>query len=265
VIILFTINYSFLDKKLENFLTDHETEIVERVIDGDTIVITPKGVPPNVLKGVSGGNKTSVRLLGINTPEKGEIYYSEAKEFLEEIILDKTIKLEFGKDKYDRYKRILAYVFFKGENINLKLVEEGFANFYFPSGKDSYYNDFKEAWEKCIENNKNLCEKSINICAECIELKNFGSENQEMIFYNKCSFNCELTNWKIKDEGRKNFVFPKFILGAEKNIEIIVSKEDTVNNQDEIFWKRDTYVWTKSEDTLFLRDEKEKLVLWKNY
>ena len=60
VIILFTINYPFLDKKLENFLTDYETEIVERVIDGDTIVI----------------DGSSVRLLGINTPERGEIYYS---------------------------------------------------------------------------------------------------------------------------------------------------------------------------------------------
>ena len=97
VIVLFIINYSFLDSKLENFLTDSETEIVERVIDGDTIVI----------------NKTSVRFLGINTPEIGEIYYSEAKEFLEEIVLNKTIKLEFGKEKYDLYKRILAYVFLR--------------------------------------------------------------------------------------------------------------------------------------------------------
>lgn len=249
VIILFTINYSFLDKKLENFLTDYEKEFVERVIDGDTIVI----------------NQTSVRLLGINTPERGEIYYSEAKEFLEELILNKTIKLEFGKEKYDLYKRILAYVFFKGENVNLKLVEEGFANFYFPSGKDSYYDSFKEAWEKCVENNKNLCEKSENICSKCIELKNFNRENQEMIFYNQCDFNCELTNWNIKDEGRKNFIFPKFILEKGKNVKVIVSKEDKINNQDEIFWIRSTYVWTKSGDTLFLRDEKGKLVLWKNY
>jgi micrococcal nuclease len=255
VIILFTINYSFLDKKLENFLTNYETGIVERIIDGDTIVI----------------NQTSVRLLGINTPEKGEIYYPEAKKFLEKLISNKTIKLEFGKEKYDIYKRILAYVFFKGENINLRLVDEGFANLYFPSGKDSYYNDFEEAWKKCIKNNKNLCEKSINICAECIELKNFDYKNQEVIFYNKCDFNCELTNWKIKDEGRKNFIFPKFILREGKNVKVTVSNtlkgtsENVIDNQDEIFWKRDTYVWTKSGDTLFLRDEKEKLVLWENY
>ena len=43
------------------------------------------------------------------------------------------------------------------------------------------------------------------------------------------------------------------------------TSENVIDNQDEIFWKRDTYVWTKSGDTLFLRDEKEKLVLWENY
>tara|TARA_Y100000296_G_scaffold87271_1_gene131688 strand:- start:4458 stop:5240 length:783 start_codon:yes stop_codon:yes gene_type:complete len=247
VIILFTINYSFLNKKLENFLTDSETEIVERVIDGDTIIV----------------NGSSIRLLGINAPEKGEIYYLEAKEFLEELILNKTIKLEFGKEKYDLYKRILAYVFFKGENVNLKLVEEGFANFYFPSEKNSYYNNFEDAWKKCIKNNKNLCEKSINICAECIELKNFDIKNQKMIFYNKCSLNCELTNWNIKDEGRKNFIFPEFILKSGKEIKIIIG--EGINNQENLFWKDEKYVWTKSGDTLFLRDEKRKIVLWENY
>ena len=40
-----------------------------------------------------------------NSPERGEPYYAEAKEFLNERILNKTVRLEFGKDKYDRYNR----------------------------------------------------------------------------------------------------------------------------------------------------------------
>ena len=87
-------------------------------------------------------NKTSVRLLGINTPEKGEIYYGEAKEFLEYQVLNKTIRLENGKDKTDLYGRKLSYIFLGTKNINLELVKEGLANFYFPSGKDINYNDF---------------------------------------------------------------------------------------------------------------------------
>ena len=135
VLILFIVNYSFIDTALENFLSDDEFGIVERVIDGDTVVI----------------NKTSVRLLGINSPEKGEQYSEEAKEFLEELVFNKTVRLEFGKNKYDRYNRILAYIYFEGKNVNLKSVNGGFSNFYFPSGKDMHYQGFKEAWENCIE------------------------------------------------------------------------------------------------------------------
>jgi micrococcal nuclease len=247
IIVLFIINYSFIDKALEDFLLDYEPVIIERIIDGDTLVV----------------NGTSVRLLGINCPEKGEIYYSEAKDFLEESVFNKPAKLEFGKDKYDRYKRILAYVFVENKNINLNLVEEGLANFYFPSGKDVYYQDFKKAWEKCVENNKNLCENSKDKCADCIILEEFNYKNQEIIFYNKCNFNCDLTGWKIKDEGRKNFVFDEFVLEENKNVKIIVA--EGINDNENLFWKNENYVWTSSGDTLFLRDSENRLILWESY
>ena len=37
--LLFIINYPFIDKAVKEFLSEHEFAIVERVIDGDTIVI----------------------------------------------------------------------------------------------------------------------------------------------------------------------------------------------------------------------------------
>ena len=248
VVLLFVINYNFLDKALEEFLVDFETGFVERVIDGDTIVIK---------------NSTHVRLLGINTPERGEAYYQEAKEFLERIVLNKTVELRFGKEKYDRYNRTLAYLFYKGANVNLELVDEGFANFYFPSGKDVYYEKFVKAWENCIVNNKKLCEKSKDKCVNCIELKEFNYGKNILVLHNMCDFDCELTNWKIKDEGRKNFVFPEFVLGKDSEIEIRVGEK--IDNEYVLFWKNEDYVWTKTGDTLFLRDSEGKLVLWDSY
>lgn len=247
ILLLFTINYPFLDKKVENFLTNSKVVKIDRVIDGDTVVF----------------NKTSVRLLGINSPERNEPYYLEAKEFLEELILNKTVRLDFGKEKYDRYNRLLAYISLNQENINLKLVEQGFANFYFPSGKDARYNDFLASWEKCIESNKDLCELSKNICSECIELKDLNVKAQEIIFYNKCDFDCSLNGWNIKDEGRKNFFFPEFILNRDKEVKIIVG--EGINNEENLFWKNEEYVLTSTGDTIFLRDSKGKLILWESY
>ncbi len=247
IIALLVINYPFLDKALQKFLTNYETIHVDRVIDGDTIV----------------SNKTSIRLLGINSPERGELYYTEAKEFLEKLILNETVDLEFGKEKYDKYQRTLAYLYINRENINLKLVEKGFANFYFPSGKDNYYNKFKDAWEECINNNLNLCENSVNNCSQCIELRELSVDNQQVILYNNCNFSCDLTNWEIKDEGRKKFVFEDFVLNVNKEVSIVVG--DGIDNSFTLYWSGEEYVWTETGDSLFLRDEDGKLVLWESY
>jgi len=249
VVLFFIVNFIFfypeLDKSTKNFFSEQDVGFVERVIDGDTIEI----------------NGTSVRLLGINCPEKREKFYSEAKSFLEDLVLNKTVRLEYGKNKYDRYQRILAYVFVSGKNVNLEIVKNGFANFYFPSGKDVYYNDFYDAWERCVKDGKNFCAGSEDKCANCIELKKFDYKNQEVIFSNKCDFECDLTGWEIKDEGRKKFIFPDFVLKDE--VEINVGEGE--NNGDVLFWKGEDYVWTNTGDTIFLRDETGKLVLWWSY
>ncbi len=242
---LFVLNYSSLDKITGNFLNENRNVHIDRVIDGDTVV----------------AENETIRLLGINTPERGEILYDEAKKFLNDSIFNKSVFLE--ENGLDRYKRTLAYLNFNGENVNLKLVEEGFANPYFPKGKEKYYDKFFEAWNKCMNENKNLCEKSTNNCSSCIALKDWDTKNEELILYNKCTFSCELTNWSIKDEGRKKFTFPNFVLESNKEVNIIVGKGN--NNNGTLFWTGQTYVWTQTGDSIFLRDEKGKLILWENY
>lgn len=247
IVLLIFLNYNYLDTKIEDFLIDYDSGHVKRIIDGDTIVV----------------DNITIRMLGINTPERGEKYYSEAKEFLEEKILNKTIQISYGKEKTDRYGRTLAYIFYNGKNINLELVEQGYANFYFPSGKDIYYDKFKLAWEECIENNINLCEKSNEICASCVILKEFDYLNQKIVFENICNYNCDLNGWTIKDEGRKKFEFNDFILESNSYVDIVVG--EGIDGGSRLFWKDETYVWTSSGDALFLRDDNNLLVLWDSY
>ncbi len=231
VIFLFVINYNFIDDFLEKNLLENDFVEVERVIDGDTVVV----------------NGTSVRLLGINTPEKGEEYFLEAKIFLEELVMDKSVRIE-RKGK-DRYYRELAYLFDGSKNLNLEIVKEGLANYYFPSGKDRYYNDFVEAWNDC---KKNLCEMSENICSSCLEIE-LDVKEDEIIIFNECGFDCDLDGWSVKDEGRKKFVFDK---------EIITSGEKIILNAGN--FSKD-YILTKSGDSIFVRDSEGKLVLFEGY
>lgn len=89
------------------------TADVARVIDGDTIELADVG---------------SVRLIGIDTPERGECGFVEATEFTEERIGDRRVRYVVGEEERDPYGRLLAYVYDpEGRMHNLELAEAGYA------------------------------------------------------------------------------------------------------------------------------------------
>ena len=248
IFLLILVNYNSLDKALTNFLKNSQTATVARVIDGDTIIL-------------NSGER--VRLLGINSPEitHKEKYSLEAKRYLKNLVENKTVKLE--EEGTDRYGRTLAYIFFENKNINKIMIENGLANLYFPKGKGPHYDEFVTAWKECLQSNKNICEKSTDVCANCIKLEKLDPDSQEVIFHNQCTFVCNITEWQIKDEGRKEFYFPEFILYGLRDVTIKTG--NGTNTKSTLYWSNYNYVWTKAGDTLFLRDNEGKLVLWKNY
>lgn len=243
------VNYTFIDSYLnKNFVEkEKETVFVSRVIDGDTIVV---------------GNE-SIRLLGINTPERSEFFYDEARIFLTKLVVNQSVVLEKGREDRDKYQRLLRYVFLNDKNVNLELIKQGYANYYFPTGFDQYSYKLINAWKNCVNRNVNLCEKSDDVCANCVKLSKFDYKNQRVFLRNECNFGCELTNWQLKEEGRKKFIFPEFVL--EQNSEVLIETGKGVDAKNKLFWKDGENVWTKTGDTLFLRDSNDKLVLWKKY
>ncbi len=90
--------------------------VVNRVLDGDTVELL-------------GGDR--LRLRGIDTPEKGEPLYDEATKFLRNLTLGKTISLEYGSVRRDRYGRLLAFVFVDDTLlVNRAILAAGLANLY---------------------------------------------------------------------------------------------------------------------------------------
>ena len=126
-----------VDSEVNSCYPDIESSkiIVTKIIDGDTII-------------VKGGEK--VRLLGIDCDERGKECYSEAKDFLEQQVLNQEVRIE--SEGRDIYNRQLAYIFLRGRNINLELVETGFcvARFDQPS---NYMDEIKSVESQAIKNN----------------------------------------------------------------------------------------------------------------
>ncbi len=138
-------------------LPDGALKLATKIIDGDTFLI-------------EGGS--SVRILGIDADEKGYPCYDTAKNKLEELILNKEVKLEQGEENLDKYCRYLRYVFLDNQNISLELVKSGLAvSLFFPENI-KYREEIAQA-EKTAKENKIGCKwSSLGKIAEVQSQKN---------------------------------------------------------------------------------------------
>ena len=99
----------------ETAKTQQRYSSVERVIDGDTIKMD---------------NGDTIRLLGINAPDKKEKLYEESSERLAHLVLGKYVRMENDSVNRDGYKRLLRYIFVNNTLVNAEMIREGYAKSY---------------------------------------------------------------------------------------------------------------------------------------
>lgn len=119
---------------------------VERVTDGDTLVLT---------------DGARVRLVQIDAPESGEeCYAAEATAALERLVppgSEVTLESDPALDDVDRFGRLLRYVLRDGRNVNLELVRVGAAApWFFDGDRGRYADDLLDAAESARADRRGL-------------------------------------------------------------------------------------------------------------
>jgi micrococcal nuclease len=103
---------------------------VVSVTDGDTIAI------------LVDQKRITIRLDGIDAPEKSQAFGTKSREALAGLVFGKTARVETrGKD---RYGRTIGVVFIDGVNVNAKQVEAGFAWHYKKYSNDSELDQLEQ-------------------------------------------------------------------------------------------------------------------------
>ena len=140
---------------------DYANIRVKRAVDGDTLVLE---------------NGERVRLIGIDTPEmhpSDKLYRDaersgesataiqklgrQAYEFTKKLVEGKNVSLEFDVERYDKYKRILAYVYLKdGTFVNAEIVKEGYASLMTIPPNVRYSDLFLKLYRQARENRRGL-------------------------------------------------------------------------------------------------------------
>jgi micrococcal nuclease len=126
---------------------------VSRVVDGDTVVL-------------EGG--ASVRFLGMDAPEMerdgrpAEYLAHQSKDFVADLIQGKTVRLEYDRERYDRYGRLLAYLFLPdGAMVNLAVVRQGLARVYSQAPNVRYQETLNVAQQEAMAAGRGLWQKPL--------------------------------------------------------------------------------------------------------
>ncbi|MDD2679399.1 MAG: thermonuclease family protein [Candidatus Omnitrophica bacterium] len=135
--------------------------LVTRVVDGDTLVLET-------------GER--VRLIGIDTPEihaSNKLYRDSqrtnqdvttiqkmgqrAYAFTKNLVEGRRVSLEFDVEKYDKYDRLLAYVYLKdGTFVNAEIVKQGYASLMTYPPNVKYADLFLKLYQEARQNQRGL-------------------------------------------------------------------------------------------------------------
>ena len=90
-----------------------QTGTVTHVVDGDTVDVEGVG---------------RIRVIGIDTPERGACGYESATQAMSVLVLGRQVSLVAGAtEDADRYGRLLRYVDVGSRDAGLSLIEDGWA------------------------------------------------------------------------------------------------------------------------------------------
>ena len=145
--------FQFIDEQVL-----HQTKGVgvslQKCIDGDTA------------RFLIDGNEQKIRFSGVNTPEysnsKKEFYGKEAADFTcTKLQQATTLTIEWDTTQKASYGREIGIIFTDNQNLNLLLVQEGYADLRYLKDTMPYAKEYKKALADAQKNKRGLWQNRI--------------------------------------------------------------------------------------------------------
>jgi endonuclease YncB( thermonuclease family) len=235
-----------------------EVATVVSVTDGDTIRVDYEG-----------GSNEAVRLIGINTPEKGECFAAEATAALNALLGGVSVIMTTDISDRDQYGRLLRYIYLPdGTFVNGVMVRQGYAlaRDYPPDSSQSEI--LGQAQAEAVSDELGMwapdacgpAETTSGLVIADVEADAPGDDNTNLNgewvdISNQGSTTAGLTGWVLKDDSSSHrYRFPEgFTLAPGSTVRVYSGCGN--DSAAELYWcNRDSAVWNNSGDTAFLLD-----------
>ena len=167
--------------------------VVTRHVDGDTFEVYLENPPPGP------ASSERVRLLGIDTPERGEPWAAEAQEYVERRVGADPVYLAFDFRRRDRFDRLLAYVYLSdGTLLNAALMSEGLARIYRGDDSIHFFAQFERLEADARRQRSGVWTDHAGGIL-IVTISNAGS-NEHVLLRNDSAAAVDLSGWRIEDD-----------------------------------------------------------------
>ena len=231
---------------------DYNMTVVE-ILDGDTFDL---------------GNGERVRIIGINTPEKGRPFSDEATDALSEMIMGREVTLvnDSKNDDVDSNGRLLRHVYVDETLVNYEMIRTGMAFWYPYSSGTDMDESYQEAQEAAENDHAGLwTESQYNITIDYIEYDPEGSEvdGEYLIITNHDNYNINMEGWYLQDEAARTAYEFNYTLEINTSVRIYTGSGE--DNQTTLFWGWYQGIWNNGGDMAILQDENGLMVDYYRY
>jgi micrococcal nuclease len=217
---------------------------VAAVIDGDTIRLD---------------DGRTVRYLGVNTPERSQPFYEEAKRFNAQLASGKSVRLETRGRERDGYGRELAYVFAGNDLINAQLIAEGWGYIFLLEPlpqTDEWLRLQKTAQEQRKGIWRNGIQGPLKITTVHADAPGDDRRNPNGEYLRLCNVSNEpvaLQGFSVQDAARHRFVFPSGTIPPGFTALLVSGDRKRGVKRDQlVFYWGFGPIWNNDEDTASL-------------
>jgi endonuclease YncB( thermonuclease family) len=232
--------------------------LVTEVVDGDTLHVA------------SGDTVLTVRLIGVNAPERDECWSAEATEALVELVGAGPVWLTTDVSDVDQYGRALRYVINANlDDVGALLVEQGhaIARSYPPdTANDERYallqaeaqRDERGLWAPAAcgspAGGATNASVAIDVHFDAAGPDNENLNDEWVRFTNTGSEPLALDGWTVKDESASHrYTFGDLVLAP--GAAVTLRTGCGIDTSSELFWCNESSgVWNNEGDTVFLLD-----------
>lgn len=218
---------------------------VERVIDGDTVILE---------------DGKRVRYVGINTPERAQPYFAEAVALNRRLTEGKHVRLEGDEVQEDGYHRLLAYVYVDRDMVNARLIEEGLAHVFVIPPNLRYYDRFLELQRRARAARRGMWQ-SVRGPLKITSLKfnapgddRFNPNGEYVRIASVADGVIDVRGYVLRDAYGHRYTFPALSLKPGYSMLLVSGRGVDVADPGRIilYWQSDGAIWNNDGDTATL-------------